>query len=74
MSEEDPITIDQVEAIARRRLPANVYNYYSCGADDQTAVERNRTDFDRYSLGSFPLYNSNANKTKQTICSTPCPS
>ncbi|CAI7646429.1 unnamed protein product [Penicillium pancosmium] len=47
MAKEDPITIDQVEAIARRRLPANVYNYYSCGADDQTAVERNRTDFDR---------------------------
>ncbi|KAJ5966204.1 hypothetical protein N7481_012918 [Penicillium waksmanii] len=47
MAEEDPITIDQVEAIARRKLPANVYNYYSCGADDQTAVERNRTDFDR---------------------------
>jgi (S)-2-hydroxy-acid oxidase len=49
MAEEDPITIDQVEAIARSKLPGNVYNYYSCGADDQTAVERNRTDFDRYS-------------------------
>ncbi|KAJ5754461.1 hypothetical protein N7533_004004 [Penicillium manginii] len=47
MAEEDPITIDQVEAIARSKLPGNVYNYYSCGADDQTAVERNRTDFDR---------------------------
>lgn len=73
MAEEDPITIDQVEAIARRRLPANVYNYYSCGADDQTAVERNRTDFDRYSLRSFLLSNSNANQIEQTIYSTPCP-
>lgn len=48
MAEDDPITIDQVEAIARRKLPANVYNYYSSGADEQTALERNRTDFDRY--------------------------
>lgn len=43
----DPITVDQVEAIARDKLPVNVYNYYSCGSDGQAAVERNRTDFDR---------------------------
>ena len=42
----DPITVDQMEAIARQKLPSNVYNYYSCGADDQTAVKRNRDDFD----------------------------
>lgn len=51
----DPITVDQVEAIARSKLPLNVYNYYSCGSDEQIAVERNRTDFDRYvvRLGHF---------------------
>lgn len=43
----DPITVDQVEYIARQKLPSNVYNYYACGADDQTAIERNRRDFDR---------------------------
>ena len=43
----DPITVDQVEAIARSKLQRNVYNYYACGSDEQTAVERNRTDFDR---------------------------
>ncbi|KAJ5122556.1 FMN-dependent dehydrogenase [Penicillium atrosanguineum] len=42
----DPITVDQVEAIARNKLPVNVYNYYSCGSDEQTAVERNRKDYD----------------------------
>ncbi|KAJ6119983.1 hypothetical protein N7523_004263 [Penicillium sp. IBT 18751x] len=43
----DPITVYQIEAIARGKLQRNVYEYYSCGSDDQTAVERNRTDFDR---------------------------
>jgi (S)-2-hydroxy-acid oxidase len=43
----DPITIDQVESIARQKLPDNVYEYYSCGADEQAALERNRSDFDR---------------------------
>ena len=43
----DPITVDQVEAIARQKLPSNVYDYYACGADDQSALERNQCDFDR---------------------------
>lgn len=53
----DPITVDQVEAIARDKLPVNVYNYYSCGSDGQAAVERNRTDFDRYfACLEHPMY------------------
>lgn len=44
----DPITISQVEAVARQKLPDNVYDYYSCGADEQTARERNQADFDRW--------------------------
>lgn len=47
MAKDDPITVEQVEVIAQQKLPKNVYDYYSCGADDQTAVERNRVDFDR---------------------------
>lgn len=47
MTRDDPITIGQVEAIARQKLPDNVYNYYSCGADEQTAIERNQADFER---------------------------
>lgn len=38
---EDPITISEVEQLARRRLPKAVYDYYSCGADDQYALRRN---------------------------------
>ncbi|KAJ5279611.1 S-2-hydroxy-acid oxidase [Penicillium angulare] len=45
-SQDDPITIDQVEDLARQKIPSQAYNYYSCGADDQRALESNRTDFD----------------------------
>jgi len=46
--ESDPITIDELEAIAKQKLPSNVYNYYSCGSDDQKCLKRNRNAFDRY--------------------------
>ena len=46
--ESKPITIDELEAIAKQKLPSNVYNYYSCGSDDQKCVKRNRDAFDRY--------------------------
>ncbi|KAJ5107222.1 hypothetical protein N7456_003897 [Penicillium angulare] len=45
-SQNDPITIDQVEDLARQKISSQAYNYYSCGADDQRALESNRTDFD----------------------------
>ncbi|KAJ5690038.1 hypothetical protein N7462_004430 [Penicillium macrosclerotiorum] len=45
-SGSDPITLRQVEAVAKRKLPHNIYSYYSGGADDETTVKRNRTDFD----------------------------
>jgi (S)-2-hydroxy-acid oxidase len=38
---DDPITVSEVEELARRRLPKNVYDYYACGADDQYALTRN---------------------------------
>ena len=46
--ESKPITIDELEAIAKRKLPSNVYNYYACGSDDQKCLKRNRDAFDRY--------------------------
>ncbi|KAJ5599503.1 hypothetical protein N7450_000570 [Penicillium hetheringtonii] len=47
MVDENPITVEHVEAIAREKLPAYVLDYYAGGADDQTAMKRNQTDFDR---------------------------
>lgn len=45
-----PITIDELEAIAKQKLPSNVYNYYSCGSDDQKCLKRNRDAFDWYEV------------------------
>jgi (S)-2-hydroxy-acid oxidase len=46
-TKEDPITIGEFEDIARSKLPKNVYDYYASGADEQKALERNNTAFDR---------------------------
>lgn len=43
----DPITIDQVEALAQQKLSDQVYDYYASGADDQKALESNRADYDK---------------------------
>jgi isopentenyl diphosphate isomerase/L-lactate dehydrogenase-like FMN-dependent dehydrogenase len=50
----NPITIDELEAIAKQKLPSNVYDYYSSGSDDQKCLKRNRDAFDRYGI----LHNS----------------
>lgn len=42
-----PITIDELEVIAKQKLPQNVYDYYACGSDDQKCLRRNREAFDR---------------------------
>ena len=48
--ESKPITIDELEAIAKQKLPSNVYDYYSSGSDDQKCLKRNRDAFDRYGI------------------------
>jgi (S)-2-hydroxy-acid oxidase len=42
-----PITVMEIEEIAKTRLPQNVYDYYACGADEQKAMARNSYMFDR---------------------------
>jgi len=42
-----PITVMEIEEIARKKLPDNVYNYYACGADEQKAMARNAYMFDK---------------------------
>jgi hypothetical protein len=44
---DDPITVQEVELLARKRLPKAVYDYYACGADDQDALKRNLDAFTR---------------------------
>ena len=42
-----PITVPEIEEIAKTRLPKNVFDYYVSGADEQKAVARNSYMFDR---------------------------
>jgi (S)-2-hydroxy-acid oxidase len=44
---DDPITVLEVEELARRRLPKDLYDYYACGADDQCALTRNIDAFSK---------------------------
>ncbi|CAG9983201.1 unnamed protein product [Clonostachys byssicola] len=43
----DPLTLDEVEAAARKSLPSKIYDFYASGADGQRAVARNRQAFSR---------------------------
>ena len=43
----DPITLQEVEGLAHKRLPKAVFDYYACGADDQNALQRNIDAFTR---------------------------
>lgn len=46
-SDEDPITVAEITCIAKNNLPKQVWDYYASGADEEVAVERNKTAFDR---------------------------
>ncbi|CAG9946132.1 unnamed protein product [Clonostachys rosea f. rosea IK726] len=43
----DPLTLDEVEAAAKKSLPRKIYDFYASGADGQRAVARNRYAFSR---------------------------
>jgi len=44
------INVADVEAIARRRLPRGVYDYYAGGAEDEGTLARNREGFGKWVL------------------------
>jgi (S)-2-hydroxy-acid oxidase len=41
MVEAIPVCLDDFEAVARQRLPKQVYDYYRSGADDELSLKRN---------------------------------
>ncbi|OJD27517.1 hypothetical protein ACJ73_01079 [Blastomyces percursus] len=49
---EDPITIAELAALAQKKLPKQVWDYYASGADEESALRRNRSAFDRLLLRS----------------------
>lgn len=42
--------IDDLRAMAKRRLPGGVFDYIDGGAEDEKSLGRNTTDFDRWSF------------------------
>lgn len=48
--EFEPITISDVREIAKKRLPRQVWDYYTTGADDEYTVRRNEAVFKEYDL------------------------
>ncbi len=41
----DPITLAEVASIAKTRIKKEVWDYYACGADNQTALRENEAAF-----------------------------
>jgi (S)-2-hydroxy-acid oxidase len=50
----DPITVEEIELVAKDKLPKHVYDFYASGSDSQRALVRNRDAFSR-SLASTPI-------------------
>ncbi len=46
----DAITVEDLEAIARRTLPKMIYDYYAGGAGDEWTLAENRRAFSRWNL------------------------
>jgi (S)-2-hydroxy-acid oxidase len=44
----DPITLSEVASIAKFRIKKEVWDYYDCGADSQTALHENEVAFKVY--------------------------
>ena len=42
---DDPITLAEVSSIAKTRIRTEVWDYYECGADSQTALHENEAAF-----------------------------
>ncbi len=42
------VNLDDLEALAKRRLPRPSYDYYAGGAEDERTVARNRAAYDRF--------------------------
>ncbi len=50
LSFADCLNLDELEVLARARLPRMAWDYYSSGADDERCVARNIAAYERYAL------------------------
>lgn len=49
-TESAPITIAEIKAIAKRKLPEPVWDYYTTGAEDEQTARRNEDVFHEYAF------------------------
>src|ERR1051325_250570 len=50
MPETELVNLFEYEALARERLPANAWDYYSSGANDEITLRENHAAYDRIKL------------------------
>jgi (S)-2-hydroxy-acid oxidase len=46
--QEEITNVMEFEAVARKKLPKMVFDYYASGAEDQYTLKLNRTAFEEY--------------------------
>lgn len=51
-----PITLDEVESLAKTKLPKYIYDFYASGSDEQEALARNRDAFKKSVTSALEIY------------------
>eukprot|EP00871_Galdieria_phlegrea_P002076 jgi/Galph1/286/GphlegSOOS_G5026.1 len=67
----EPVNLFEFEALAKRKLPKMVYDYYSSGADDQYTLQDNIEAFRRLRLRPRVLIDISAQDISTTILGIP---
>ena len=65
------VNVADVEAIARRRLPRGVYDYYAGGAEDEATLARNREGYGQWVLLPRVLVDVDRVDLSATVLGTP---
>jgi 4-hydroxymandelate oxidase len=67
----ESLNLHELEALAKRRLPKAVWDYYAGGAGDEDTVAENRAAFARVRLRPRALVDVHAVRTATTVLGTP---
>ena len=71
MADEAPVNVDEWEALARDRLPHQVYDYYAGGAGDEWTLRENREAFERWTFRPRVLCDVSEISAATTLLGTP---
>ncbi|KAL3445138.1 S-2-hydroxy-acid oxidase [Aspergillus insuetus] len=62
-----PLSISEIQAAAKDKLPKHIYDFYASGSDNEKALARNRSGFDRLFIQPRVLRNVSSVDTSTTI-------